>query len=353
MIIALLFAGVAVAQISALEGLVKGADGAPLSGAVIRVDRLDVSGRYVGRTNKNGRYFYNGLPLGTYRVTCNVDGKDVGTVEVRTQLGDPISVNFDLQATARKQEQPQRSPDRSSRLGSVYVNAQNAADRLQLNTDQSFSLQEGGQSFTGSYSVAGFTLTLHIAQLQKDVEILVQGTQLVVNGQEIWTQPNKVPESSVEVLSTPSRGLDRSPGDLQSLIEAGKEVSLPVKTGTGRFNNGFPYLVMAEGVVTLSKTKVAFRATVGADDFDVSPDKVLYLNWQRMEYSVKPALHVKVAVKNRKGTKDDKKDYYFYSVGARAAGGGPNGEGASIDCGNCDDSMNVIYGLLTKIRGGQ
>jgi hypothetical protein len=110
---------------------------------------------------------------------------------------------------------------------------------------------------------------------------------------------------------------------------------------------------MAEGVVTLSKTTFAFRGTVGANDFEVSPDKVLYLNWQRMEYSVKPALHVKVAVKNKKGTKEDKKDYYFYSVGARAAGGGPNGEGASIDCGACDGSMNVLYALLTKIRGGQ
>ena len=174
-ITAVLGAGFAMAQISAVEGLVKGLDGAPLSGAVIKIDRMDSGGRYPTRTNKTGRYFYNGLPLGTYRVTCNVDGKDVDTVEVRTQLGDPISVNFDLRATARTQEQPQRFPDQSSGLGSAYVNAADAADRLQLNTDGSFSLQEGGQSFTGTYSVAGSTLKLHIAQLQKDVDILVQG----------------------------------------------------------------------------------------------------------------------------------------------------------------------------------
>lgn len=238
-------------------------------------------------------------------------------------------------------------------LGPRYVNSANSADQIQLSADGSFALQEGGQSFTGTYSVAGATLTLHIPQLQKDVDILVQGNEIVVNGEEIWNQPKKASEAPVAVPSTPSRGLDRNPADLQSTIEAGKEVSLPVKTGTGRFNNGFPYLVMAEGVVTLSKTTFAFRATVGADDFGVSPDKILYLNWQRMEYSVKPAMHVKVAVKNKKGTKEDKKDYYFYSVGARAAGGGPNGEGASVDCGACDDSMNVLYALLAKIRGGQ
>jgi hypothetical protein len=71
--------------------------------------------------------------------------------------------------------------------GSLYVNAQNKADRLQLHLDNSFSLQEGGQSFTGNYSVAGATLKLHIVQLQKDVEIVVQGNEIVVNGQEVWT----------------------------------------------------------------------------------------------------------------------------------------------------------------------
>ena len=188
----LLFAQVAVAQISALEGDVKGIDGAPVSGAVIKIDRIDVSGRYKCTTNKKGHYFYNGLPLGTYRVTCNVNGKDVEAIEARTQLGDPISVNFDLRTTTREQEQPPRSPDRSTGLGSIYVNAENAADRLRLNADGSFSLQEGGQAFTGSYTVAGSTLKLRIAQLQKDVDILVQGNELVVNGQEIWTQPNAV-----------------------------------------------------------------------------------------------------------------------------------------------------------------
>ena len=71
--------------------------------------------------------------------------------------------------------------------GNLYVNSQDKADRLQLNMDNSFSLQEGGQSFTGTYSVAGTTLKLHIAQLQKDIDIVVQDNALVVNGAEIWT----------------------------------------------------------------------------------------------------------------------------------------------------------------------
>ena len=76
-------------------------------------------------------------------------------------------------------------------LAPVYVSSQNTGDRLQLNRDKTFSLQEGGQSFSGSYFVAGTTLTLHIVQLQKDVEIAIQGNRLIVNGDEVWIQPNQ------------------------------------------------------------------------------------------------------------------------------------------------------------------
>jgi hypothetical protein len=76
-------------------------------------------------------------------------------------------------------------------LGPVYVNSQNSADQLQLNTNGSFSLQEGGQSFNGTYSVAGTALRLHIVQLQKDVDIAIQGNRLIVNGEETWVQPSQ------------------------------------------------------------------------------------------------------------------------------------------------------------------
>jgi len=92
-----------------------------------------------------------------------------------------------------------QSTDGAARLGAqrpgplapIYVSSQNTGDRLQLNRDRTFSLQEGGQSFSGTYSVAGTTLTLHIVQLQKDVDIAIQGNRLIVNGDEVWIQPNQ------------------------------------------------------------------------------------------------------------------------------------------------------------------
>jgi hypothetical protein len=76
-------------------------------------------------------------------------------------------------------------------LGSVYASSQNNADRLQLNAGNAFALQEGGQSFSGTYAVNGNTLTLHIVQLSKDVEIVIDGSRLLVNGDEVWTQPGQ------------------------------------------------------------------------------------------------------------------------------------------------------------------
>jgi len=85
------------------------------------------------------------------------------------------------------------APYQSSGLGSVYVNAQDPAERLQLNeSDGSFSLLEGGQKFSGTYTVSGDVLRLHIVQLGKDVDIAIDGRRLIVNGAEVWVQNSAV-----------------------------------------------------------------------------------------------------------------------------------------------------------------
>src|SRR6266508_3089696 len=91
---AFLFLSVAaVAQTSSLEGDVKAEDGSPLKGALVKIDRTDIKGSYKVKTDKKGHYFHAGLPLGTYSITLEVDGKDRDSVKgVRTRLGDPTPV---------------------------------------------------------------------------------------------------------------------------------------------------------------------------------------------------------------------------------------------------------------------
>src|SRR3981081_1332816 len=100
---ALLFSAAAFAQTSAIEGIVKGADGQPVKDALIKIDRTDIKGHYEVKTKKKGDYFHAGLPLGTYKITVSIDGKDVDSIDkVRTRLGDPTPVNFDLHQQAEK-----------------------------------------------------------------------------------------------------------------------------------------------------------------------------------------------------------------------------------------------------------
>jgi tetratricopeptide (TPR) repeat protein len=105
-----LFAGAACAQIAAIEGDVKGPDGQMVKGAVILIERNDMKGTYKGaKTDKKGHYIYNGLPFpGTYTVSVFIDDqKRDETKGVRTQLGDPVNVSFDLKQSAEAQKATQ------------------------------------------------------------------------------------------------------------------------------------------------------------------------------------------------------------------------------------------------------
>ena len=105
-----LFAGSAFAQIAAIEGDVKGEDGQPVKGAQILIERQDMKGTYKGaKTDKKGHYIYNGLPFpGTYTVSVSVDNQKRDEQKgIKTQLGDPVNVSFDLKQSAQQQQAAQ------------------------------------------------------------------------------------------------------------------------------------------------------------------------------------------------------------------------------------------------------
>jgi len=91
----------AMAQTSAVEGIVKDETGKPLVGAVVTFDRTDIKGQYKVKSDKKGHYGHYGLPLGTYNITVTVDGKDRDkATNFRTGMGDPKTLNFDLKQSA-------------------------------------------------------------------------------------------------------------------------------------------------------------------------------------------------------------------------------------------------------------
>ncbi len=95
-----LFSGLSLAQTTFIAGKVKGEDGKPLQGALIKLERTDIRGHYKVKTDKKGNYYYGGLPLGFYDVICEVDGKDVDRVnhiKTTVDVDQNKNVDFDLQ----------------------------------------------------------------------------------------------------------------------------------------------------------------------------------------------------------------------------------------------------------------
>ena len=116
----LLLAGVAVGQTSSLEGDVRGEDGEPLKGALVKIERQDIKGSYKVKTDKKGHYFHAGLPLGTYKIILEVEGKELDSVnKVRSRLGDPVVNNFDLQRMKAKRTQQQAAVQKAAVTGEI------------------------------------------------------------------------------------------------------------------------------------------------------------------------------------------------------------------------------------------
>ena len=105
------------AQVTTVEGDVKGPDGKPLVNAVIRIHRTDIKWDSSCKSDKKGHYIHTGVPLGMYEVTLEVDGKAVDKVTgVKTSMGGQKPVDFDMskagaqaQANAARQAEIQKA----------------------------------------------------------------------------------------------------------------------------------------------------------------------------------------------------------------------------------------------------
>jgi len=80
---------------SVLEGVVKDATGRPVKGADVRIEAKNFSKTL--KTDANGRYVTDSLPVGTYKVMLVINGQVKASVpDAKTQLGKPTQLNFDL-----------------------------------------------------------------------------------------------------------------------------------------------------------------------------------------------------------------------------------------------------------------
>jgi tetratricopeptide (TPR) repeat protein len=115
---------VSYAQITTVEGDVIGVDGKPVVGAVIKIHRTDIKWDSQTKTNKKGHYIHAGVPLGTYEISCEIDGKLMDKVNnVKTTMGDHPPLDFDLRKSGS-----QVAAARTAELQKAYETGQLSDD---------------------------------------------------------------------------------------------------------------------------------------------------------------------------------------------------------------------------------
>jgi len=73
------------------------------------------------------------------------------------------------------------------KLPSRYASAQTPADKLELNADNSFSLQEGGQPYHGTFVCNGNTIELNISETSTTTTLTREGDDLADSGGQTWS----------------------------------------------------------------------------------------------------------------------------------------------------------------------
>lgn len=128
------------AQVVPIEGTVKGADGKPIQGAVIKITRTDIKGEYPAKTDKKGHYINIGVPIGgTFNVALFMDGKQVDVVNGVRTGGDMKPVDFDLKASQKdnstKQAELQKAMETTGKIPDDMARGMSAEQKAKMEKD--------------------------------------------------------------------------------------------------------------------------------------------------------------------------------------------------------------------------
>jgi hypothetical protein len=106
--------------------------------------------------------------------------------EVQDTIGQVFETVPQTQPPSPVAPPPPPAPVAPLRLPATYVNAQGETDQLSLNSDYSFSLQEGGQSYHGTFVDKGSTLELSISETGDKTTVTKQGSNLADSSGQNW-----------------------------------------------------------------------------------------------------------------------------------------------------------------------
>ncbi len=120
----------AMAQVGALQGKVLGEDGEGVRDAMILIERLDVKGNYKVKTKKKGDFYHAGLPLGTYKVSLELDGRVVDSISgIRVGMGGDEPVVFDMAEIKKRAQAAQAAAAQGQTASQEQLKSMSASER--------------------------------------------------------------------------------------------------------------------------------------------------------------------------------------------------------------------------------
>jgi tetratricopeptide (TPR) repeat protein len=231
----LLTACSALAQTATLQGDVKDANGQPLKGAVIKLDRTDIKGHYQVKTDKKGHWLYTGLPgASTFDISCEVDGKLVDKANnVKASYGDDNPpIDFDLKKVAAQQQAQQAAQQQANATGQLSNDqargmSKEQKEQYEAQLKKNSEAIKKNKALNDTFNQAQDALkmaaadtdpTKKKADYQSAIDKLNQGSQMDANQPAIWNSLGQ----AYEGLGKAQTGDERTKS-LDSAIDAYKK----------------------------------------------------------------------------------------------------------------------------------
>jgi hypothetical protein len=182
----LAFAAFAWAQsgTSYIEGTAVGQDGKPLIGAIVKIERTDVKGNYQVKTDKKGKWFHAGLPLGgSFTIHLFVNDKEADVVQgIKTKMDGTSGVALQERGAAAAAA----APNESGRAMSAAEKAE--LDKKVKEREQAMAKNKAlNDAFTAGMAA------LTAKQYDEAVTQMSKATEL--DPTQMWSGPNWPPRT--------------------------------------------------------------------------------------------------------------------------------------------------------------
>jgi tetratricopeptide (TPR) repeat protein len=137
-----------------------------------------------------------------------------------------VFVGLALSGTLSSQEGQVSAPGPTSatpplKLPSTYINVHAQTDRLKLNADHTFSLQEAGQSSHGTFVVNGDTLELSIVETNTKAAATIQGNGIIDGSGQTWVLEGQPAGTERSVPAAPETSLSMTCPDYAACLTSG------------------------------------------------------------------------------------------------------------------------------------